>query len=271
MTVEVAYINKGNVHLPNTQISVNNITDLVCMSGSDSDADVFTNGATVSFATAYQVDVGKKLVCQGTFTFTQIVLDDNTAATKSFTPTASADNAPTKTAVAANYQAQADVSIVAAPSHSITLDAANCVKPSIIPDGQTNVDVVCPLTIRNTGDVTLTTVSVTEPVNTCSATSLDVGGEMNCTITTAANQDNYDAGSVTVNANLVATPRGYISTIGGNSYVSPSIGLNKTAGLDVAATVDIGSVSKNGEHPCYSLHVSRRSICLSYWCGIRQI
>jgi hypothetical protein len=113
-----------------------------------------------------------------------------------------------------------------------------------------SVDIICPIKIKNTGDVTLTAVSVTEPTNNCSAASLAVGAEIDCTITTAAVQDDYDAGSITVNAHLVATPRGYIATpIGGNSFVSPGIGLNKTAGLDVAATGDIGSVSQNGERP----------------------
>jgi hypothetical protein len=140
-----------------------------------------------------------------------------------------------------------EVSIVAAPSYSIALNASNCVTPSIIPTGESSVDVICPIKIKNTGDVTLTLVSVTPAANNCSAASLAVGEEIDCEITKVANQDNYDAGSVVVTADLVATATGYNPTIGGNSNVSPSIGLNKTAGLDVAATVDTASVSANGK------------------------
>jgi hypothetical protein len=266
VTVEVVYINTGNVHLPNSNVAVNDVADLACKSGLSSAADIWTNGAT--FTPPSQVDVGQKLVCQGTFTFTQTVLDDNTAATKRFTPTASADNKASPTALAASYQQYVDVSIVAAPSHTITLDAANCVTPSIIPVSETSVNVTCPIQITNNGDVTLTAVSITEPINNCDTASLAVGGVIDCEIITSAIQDNYDAGSVTVTANLVATPRGYISTpIGGNSLVNPSIALNKTAGLDVAAIGDIGSVSTNGE----KLAALSASWCVAHQTVLREV
>jgi hypothetical protein len=247
VTVETIYTNTGNTHLPGSTVSVNDVTPLVCKIGDSSVTDIYTSGT--DFTVAGQVDAGKTLVCQGSFTFSQAVLDDNTAATKTFMPTASATNLASSTLIAAGYTQSIDVSIVAAPSYSIALNASNCVTPSIIPDSATSVDVVCPIKIRNTGNVTLTTVSVTQPTNNnnCTTASLAVSGEIDCEVTTAANQDNYDAGSVLVNADLIATARGYILTISGTSTVSPSIGLNKTAGLDVAATVNIASVNTNSE------------------------
>jgi hypothetical protein len=243
--VEVIFINTGNTHLPGSTIAVNDITNLACKVGVSSAADIFTSGDP--FTLLGQVDVGKTFVCQGSFGFTQAVLDANTAATKMFTPTASATNKASSTVIAAGYTQSMDVSIVAAPSYSIALNASNCVTPSIIPTGESSVNVICPIKITNTGDVTLTSVSVTQPINDCSAASLAVGGEIDCQITTAANQDNYDAGSVVVTANLVAIATGYLPTIGGTSSVSPSIALNKTAGLDMAATANPGSVSANSK------------------------
>lgn len=142
VTMEVEYTNTGNVHLKDATLSVNDITDLACKSGLSAiaNSDVYSSGAAVDLMSAVQVDVATKLVCKGTFDFTQDVLDSNTQSSKLFTPTATASNQDLSLTVTipTGYSANVDVTIVAAPALTISLDPNNCTKPSIIPDSETS-------------------------------------------------------------------------------------------------------------------------------------
>lgn len=142
VTVEVQFVNTGNVHLRVDDVVVNDISNLVCKPTTHADTTDFTSlGSTaVNFNSNVQVDFGTKLVCQGTFTFSQGVLDANTADRKTFTPTATLTNADPlaeKNSVPpSSYSATVDVSITSIPALRITIDVVNCTKPSIIPHSE---------------------------------------------------------------------------------------------------------------------------------------
>lgn len=164
VTVEVEFVNTGNVHLQVGSVAVNDITNLQCKPTTKADTTAFTSlvSNAVNFASTVQVDFGTKLVCQGTFTFTQEVLDANTADTKAFTPTATVTNtvpaAEQSSVPPSSYSATVDVSITSIPALRITMDVVNCAKPSIIPhsepggppegDSTCHIDNACILVLR---------------------------------------------------------------------------------------------------------------------------
>jgi hypothetical protein len=195
-TLQVVLENTGNTHLQGTTLSVATVSNLACKSGALNAVadDIYTTaaGTAVAIATPVQVNAATKLVCEGSFQFTQTWLDDNTAASKIFTVTAAATN----TGLAHNASGvfgtdSASVSVTAAPALLTEITAAGCQAPPIIPDGDTTVNVTCPVKLTNEGKVTLDTIAVAANVNTtntCTRATLAVGGVIDCTITTLAYQ-----------------------------------------------------------------------------------
>jgi hypothetical protein len=186
--------NTGNTHLQGTTLSVATVSNLACNSGSLSTAanDVWASGNPVSIASPVQVDAATKLVCEGSFAFTQAWLDASDAASKMFTVTAAASN----TGLALNSSGvfgtdSASVSVTASPALLTEIVANSCQAPPTIPLGDPNVNVTCSVKLINTGKVTLESVQVAQSVNTtndCTTTSLAVGGVVDCTMITLAYQ-----------------------------------------------------------------------------------
>lgn len=144
-TFRVLVENTGNVHLKGMALSVSNVTDLLCKSGTTGtagttlqDDDTVWGLTQFTISSPFQLNAGTKLVCQGTFTFTQAVIDDNTLPSNVFTVTATATNTNltyNASAPVATYSDSAVISIAAAPALLTHIKGANCIIPSIIPDG----------------------------------------------------------------------------------------------------------------------------------------
>jgi hypothetical protein len=139
-------VNTGNTNLQVTSLSVTsgvntNVAVLTCKAGFTSDAD---DAVAASFTTG-GVAPGHKVVCTGTFTFLQTLLDTDIAS-KVFSASAAASVAGTVSASISSSAAAADnsyaattsVAIVAAPVLDFTVNAAACSKPTIILAGATS-------------------------------------------------------------------------------------------------------------------------------------
>lgn len=135
-------INTGNVHLKNVNISIAGVTDLACHVGSNATADTaMLSGTGNNFTQNSQLDVGKKLVCEGVYTFTQADLDANITL-KEFFVNASASNAdvirfepPLASPAVDIYQPTADIVLAALPALDVTINVMSCIKPALIPQG----------------------------------------------------------------------------------------------------------------------------------------
>lgn len=139
--LQVQLLNLGNTILKGVVVALPEVSGLTCKTGTTAtpDADVLTSGTAVS--AAIDVSPKNKVVCEGTYTFLQAELDvDQTA--KAFTPTLTTTSTGTSMDNAAlpadSYTASASIPLGAAASLVLTVDAANCVKPTIIPAGQTS-------------------------------------------------------------------------------------------------------------------------------------
>jgi hypothetical protein len=144
-------INTGNVHLSTVNVSVPGVTNLACKSGTNATADATVLASGTAFTQNSQLTVYHKLVCTGTYTFTQADVDANVT-NKEFFVNVSASNegvarfepeplvSPTPEDVTV-YQGSTYVIVAAAPALDITIDVVGCIKPSIIPSGATSVDI----------------------------------------------------------------------------------------------------------------------------------
>jgi hypothetical protein len=194
-TLRVVLENTGNTHLQGTTLPVATVTNLVCKSGALSALanDIYTTSVpTVDITSPVRVDAATKLVCEGSFQFTQAWLDSNAAASKVFTVTAAASNANLAHNASGVFGTDsASVSVTAAPAQRTQITAAGCQGPPIIPDGQSSVNVTCPVKLTNSGKVTLDNIAVIQTANTtndCTTATLAVNGIVNCVITTLAYQ-----------------------------------------------------------------------------------
>lgn len=193
-TLRVVLENRGNTHLQGTTVSVETVSDLACKSGSLVTAadTVWSSGTAATITPSVQVDAATKLVCEGTFVFTQAWLDANNAPSKVFTVTAAAANSGLALNSSAVFgTASASVSVTAAPALLTEITAGSCSAPPIIPDGDSTVSVTCAVKLTNNGKVTLDNVQVAQNANTtnnCTTASLAVDDIVDCTITTLAYQ-----------------------------------------------------------------------------------
>lgn len=145
VNLQVQLVNTGNINLQVTSLSVTSggdadVSVLTCKTGlvgqlDDAVPDPFTPGG---------VAPGHKVVCTGNFTFSQDLLDTNISS-KTFAASVATSVAGTvvpaimpSVATGDGYAATAPVSISAAPSLDLTVNAVNCTKPTIIPAGATS-------------------------------------------------------------------------------------------------------------------------------------
>jgi hypothetical protein len=147
--LQVTMINTGNVHLAGAHVSVAGVADLVCKSATNATADTTALASGTPFTQNSQLAVGDKLVCTGTYTFTQADVDANVT-NKQFNITAGASNdgvtrtepepliSPTPADVDV-YQATTSVIVAASPAVDVTINVTDCVKPGYIPQGETSV------------------------------------------------------------------------------------------------------------------------------------
>jgi hypothetical protein len=149
--LQVTMINTGNVHLAGAHVSVADVANLACRSAINATADTAALVSGTVFVQNSQLSVGDKLVCTGTYTFTQADVDANVT-NKEFNITAGASNAgvtridpeplvsPTPEDVDV-YQATASVIVAASPAVDVTINVTGCIKPGYIPQGLTSVDI----------------------------------------------------------------------------------------------------------------------------------
>jgi hypothetical protein len=149
--LQVLMINTGNVHLASTNVFVDGVTDLACKSGTNATADATVLSSGTAFTQNSQLAVDHKLVCTGTYTFTQEDVDANVT-NKQFFVNASASNegvarfepeplvSPTPEDVTV-YQGSTYVVVAASPALDITIDLLGCIKPSVIPEASSSLDI----------------------------------------------------------------------------------------------------------------------------------
>lgn len=131
--MQVQVVNTGNTILQDIQVSEANISNLVCKSGASIAADT---AVSTAFTAGDPIPHGHKLVCLGTYTFTQeeLDLDQNS---KAFTPAVASTTTPAvqreTSGYDAGYAASATVSISAVPALVVSVNATACSLPSIIP------------------------------------------------------------------------------------------------------------------------------------------
>jgi hypothetical protein len=131
--MQVQVVNTGNTILQGIQVSEANITSLVCKSGASTALDT---AVSTAFTASDPVPHGHKLVCLGTYTFTQeeLDLDQNS---KAFTPALTSTTTPAVQRETSGYDtgygASATVAISAVPALVVSVNATACSIPSIIP------------------------------------------------------------------------------------------------------------------------------------------
>jgi hypothetical protein len=135
--LQVQLVNLGNTIVEQTAVAVTDVPSLTCSKGlnSDTDAHVLSSGASV----ALPADLGptEQVVCQGTFLFTQAVIDTEQEA-KVFTPTATTTCGAAKDNAAlpsGDYAATASIAVAPPASLVVNIVTSACTVPSIIAVG----------------------------------------------------------------------------------------------------------------------------------------
>lgn len=131
-------MNIGNTILKGVTVSVNDVASLTCKKGAKSAAYAVVWSTGNAFASSGDISLLEQVVCQGTFQFTQAVLDTEQAA-KVFTPTATTTCSATADNTALpvdDHAATVSISNGAAASLVVNIVTSACTLPSIIPDGQ---------------------------------------------------------------------------------------------------------------------------------------
>jgi uncharacterized repeat protein (TIGR01451 family) len=175
---------------------------------------------------------GASTTCSGTYTLTQADVDSgHVANTATASGTPPADSAVTGTD-------STDTPITSGP-------ALTLVKSAGTPSGNTAGSTIAySFLVTNTGNVTLTSVGVSDPkvgAVSCPATTLAPGAQTTCTATYTLTQADVDAGKVTNSATASGTPPTGTPVTTGDTVTTPvtaapSITLDKQAGTPSAFT-----------------------------------
>ena len=178
---------------------------------------------------------GASTTCTATYSVTQADVDAG-----SITNTALATGTPPVGAAVTDSDS-AVVTVTQSPAISLTKSAA----PATV--SAAGAAVSYSFVVRNTGNVTLTAVAVSDPLPglsavSCPVTALAPGGSTTCTATYAVTQGDIDAGSVANTATVSGTPPvGAAVTDSDSALVtatrSPSISLSKSATPAAVAAV----------------------------------
>jgi hypothetical protein len=147
VTLQVLLQNTGNMILQGVDVLVPStpaVTAWACKKGSTGTPDETVLSSGTAFTPPSTVEPGYKLVCSGTFTFTQAVLDVDRDKVE-FTPTVVTTNDPATVATIDSgsgteaYGPKTTISVTAAPVMLLTVNSAGCTIPSIIPAGATSM------------------------------------------------------------------------------------------------------------------------------------
>lgn len=198
---------------------------------------------------------GDQLTCTATYTVTQQDMD---AGSVSNTATASGiDPAGTKTVSA---ESKAVFTVDAKPALALvkTADATTDSKAGQLVDYS--------FVITNTGNVTVTDVTVAEDVftgtgtlddPTCAAgnAALAPGAQVACTLEYTVTQKDVDTGSITNTAKATGTPFGSATTISSNTSTA-TVSEPAAAAVSLVKSADVTSVSKAGQVITFSFSVT---------------
>lgn len=138
--LQVQLVNLGNTIVKPTALAVTDTSSLTCKQGlkSATDANVWSSGTSVTLPA--DVDPTEQIVCQGTFLFTQDVIDTEQEA-QAFTPAvtttcgAAKDNAALPSG---GYTADTSITVAASASLVVNIVTSACTVPSIIAVGDTS-------------------------------------------------------------------------------------------------------------------------------------
>ena len=190
---------------------------------------------------------GASTTCTATYTTTQADLDRGSianTATASGTP-------PTGPAVTAD----SSLNIPATRNPSIAL--AKTANPTTF--SGPGVVITYSYRVTNTGNVTLTSVGVTDPMSGLSAincngvTSLAPGASVTCTATRTTTQDDVDAGSITNTGTAAGTPpTGAPITAQSQATVTANV----TPAISLVKTASVPSFTATGVTITYSYEVT---------------
>lgn len=235
--------NTGNTTLTDVTVDEGTFTGSGQMSAVNCPAD-----ETASLAPRATV------TCTATYTLTQSDVDAG-----SVTNTATANGTPPNGDPVPSPPSETTVPVTPNPSLSVVKSAS--------PESATNAgdDVTYSFVLTNTGNVTLTDVTVDEGTFTgtgdlsavdcpAGAASLLPGASVTCTATYELTQADVDAGSVTNTATGTGTPPG-----GGTVDTPPStaiVTVDPTPSLTVVKTATPDTVGEAGEQVTYSFRVT---------------
>ncbi|KAF8072463.1 olpB [Scenedesmus sp. PABB004] len=225
--LRVTAINAGNIELRNVSVAVPGL--------SGRDGACTLKGAAASVALPLGVlPVGSELACEGSFTFTQALLE---AGDRTFAAGASAANLGSDgSAALVEAPASVRVAVSASPHLAVDVDGPSCTRPARMPGA-----VTCPVLLTNPGNVGLNNVTLTTAggaTNDCTVAVLEPRGSALCSVVLQLSQADFDLGAVLLNATAgSASPRGPVRDL---PPVSPDwavVQLNQSAALDLSAGV----------------------------------
>jgi hypothetical protein len=137
--LQAQVVNTGNTDLHGVQLSEPNVSSWVCKSGSSSTTDSTVSTSGTAFTAPGSIPHGHKLVCLGTYTFTQEELDIDQSS-KVFTPAVATTTTPAvvveTTGFDTGYAVSTTVSISSVAALLVSVNAAACTVDSIIPPGE---------------------------------------------------------------------------------------------------------------------------------------
>jgi hypothetical protein len=225
--------NTGNLILRNTVITSPELGSLTCTQ----DVSVAVRGS---------------MTCTSVFEFTQDILE---ADDKTFTATVTSPTLMNRTDATNDIRAASDkvVTVQEAPALEVDVKAPECTKPARMPGSA-----VCPVTITNTGNMRVVNISVIGQPNNCNVGLLWPNEVFNCTMTRVLTQEDFEAGTTTLEAtSFVSFAQGPNSTLDNTpSDTATVVLLNRTAALDLQLTADKASVTKSGDIVTYTVVIT---------------
>ncbi|MDQ0031067.1 DUF7507 domain-containing protein [Arthrobacter bambusae] len=239
ITYSFAVTNSGNVTLDNVGIT----------------ETAFTGHGTMSATTCPVTTLapGAQTTCTATYTITQADIDQgsitNTATAAGTPPGSTTPVVSSPSTVAVPGQQNPALSLVKSATPATVNTAGDTVSYSFL--------------VSNTGNVTLTNVTVSEaafsgtggtPAVTCPVTTLAPGQFTSCTASYAATQADIDAGTVTNTATAAATAPDDAAVASDPS--SATVTAQQTASIALVKTATPAQVNNAGDTVTYSFAVT---------------
>ncbi len=163
-----------------------------------------------------------------------------------------------------NATSPSGVAVAPANSNTVTVPVAQApaitIAKSTTATAITRIGQVVPyaFVVRNTGNVTLTDVAVSDPNTSavsCAATTLVPGAETTCTASHTVTLVELNSGSLVNTASAVATPPSGtpLAPVGSNTVTLPAL---QSGSLSIVKSADLGGISRVGESLTYTLVVT---------------